>query len=167
MFWRAGCSLCVKGWNFSVRYSTLLHLPPLRFPLCQRMLGSTPGLLQPRHWQPDALNARLDLIHKARSHPQCCIHTLADESVHCLVRNMWHEERADIVVELTGVLPHQDRQNRQVFPVPKHIIDFCLVIFLLTKFTLFVCSCLFIVGPQLIGLPNPGPWIRTWDCTVL
>jgi hypothetical protein len=55
------------------------------------------------------------------------LYTLADESVHCLVRDMGHEEGADIVVELTGVLPHQDRQNRQVFPVPKHIIDFCLI----------------------------------------
>jgi hypothetical protein len=46
-----------------VLYSTLLHLPPLQIPLCQRILGSNPGLWRLWHWQSDALTSQLDLIH--------------------------------------------------------------------------------------------------------
>jgi hypothetical protein len=49
--------------NFYVQYSTLLHLPPLRFQ-CRRMLASNPGQLRLRHWMSDALITGLDLIHK-------------------------------------------------------------------------------------------------------
>ncbi len=35
---------------FYVLYSTLLHLPPLRFRSRRRMLGSNPGLWRLRHW---------------------------------------------------------------------------------------------------------------------
>ncbi len=67
-------SLNCKGeffWIFSVLYSTLLHLPPLRFQLCQRKLGSNPGQLRLRHRLSDALTTRLHLIHSlATSHPQ-------------------------------------------------------------------------------------------------
>ncbi len=51
--------------SFYVLYSTLLHLPPLRFHCVglsksRRMMGSNPGLLWLWQWQPDALT---------RSHP--------------------------------------------------------------------------------------------------
>ncbi len=42
---------------FYVRYSTLIHLPPLIISLCWRMLGSNPGQLWLRHWLSDT---RLD-----------------------------------------------------------------------------------------------------------
>jgi hypothetical protein len=42
-------------------YSTLLHLPPLRF-YCVDGLESSPGPLQRVHWQSDALTTTLDLI---------------------------------------------------------------------------------------------------------
>jgi hypothetical protein len=54
---------------FHVRYSTLLHLPPLRFH-CVGGWRSKTRLLQLRHWQSDALTTRLVLSHNsARSHP--------------------------------------------------------------------------------------------------
>jgi hypothetical protein len=46
-----------------VLYSTLLHLPPLRFHYIGRMLETNPGQLQLWHRQSNALTARLDLLH--------------------------------------------------------------------------------------------------------
>jgi hypothetical protein len=47
-------------WIFLGRYSTLLHLPPLRF----HCVGGCwdPGQLGLQHWLSDALTTRLDLI---------------------------------------------------------------------------------------------------------
>jgi len=62
---------------FHVQYSTLLHLPPLRFHCVVGCRYMNPGLLQCLHWQPDAPTYRPDLIHlghisstSARSHLQ-------------------------------------------------------------------------------------------------
>ncbi len=54
--------ICGEGDFYFVLYSTLLHLPPLRFHCDAGMLGSNPGPLQLLHWQSDALTTRLDLI---------------------------------------------------------------------------------------------------------
>jgi hypothetical protein len=51
-----------RYWIFYVRYSTLLHLPHLRFHCVGGCLHRNPGLLRPWHWKPDALTAWLDLI---------------------------------------------------------------------------------------------------------
>ncbi len=49
--------------SFYVWYSTLLHLPPLRFHCVGGCWIRTPGQLRLRHWLSDALTTRLDLIH--------------------------------------------------------------------------------------------------------
>jgi hypothetical protein len=63
--WRGNFSV----FSFNVRYSTPLHLSPLRVPLYRMMLGSNPGQLRLWHWQPDALTTWLELINMANSHP--------------------------------------------------------------------------------------------------
>ncbi len=50
-------------WNSYVLYSTVLHLPSLKFRCVGGDCDRTPGLLQLRHWQSDALTTQLDLIH--------------------------------------------------------------------------------------------------------
>jgi hypothetical protein len=63
------CSFFLGGGGifiFFVLYSTLLHLPPLRFHCDGGCWDRTQGLLQLRHRQLDALATRLDLI---QTHP--------------------------------------------------------------------------------------------------
>ena len=44
---------------------------------------------------------------------------MTDEGVYSLLRDVRHEERAEVVEELASVLPHQDREDSQVLSVPE------------------------------------------------
>jgi hypothetical protein len=61
-----------------VHYSTLLHLPPLRFPCDGGCWDRTQDSFRLRHWRSDALATRLHLIHK--------LHLIQKTSVAYLLR---------------------------------------------------------------------------------
>jgi hypothetical protein len=44
--------------------------------------------------------------------------TLADQSVNSLLRDVGHEKRTEVIVELGSILTHQNGQDSQVLTVP-------------------------------------------------
>ncbi len=60
-----------------------------QMPLCRRMLGSKPGLLWRWHWQSDALNTRLGLIHTRLDlfHTRLDLENRIQTDILCLTNN--------------------------------------------------------------------------------
>jgi hypothetical protein len=50
-------------WIFLCTIFNTASSAALQIQLCRRILGFNPGQLRPRHWLPDALPTRLDLIY--------------------------------------------------------------------------------------------------------
>ncbi len=110
--------MCNLGIFWCVLYSTLLHLPPLRFH-CVWVWGrwdQTQDCVRLWHWQSDALasrlnpfHTRLDLIHTTKSHPYTrshpCVQCTIDFTVYT-VHNKIYSSHIGQLIPYTVTRPY-------------------------------------------------------------